>query len=70
MTRKEYDKHHRKPRSLGGSNKARNISKVPSHLHKNWHALFKNWTPERIVQEINKYWLDPDYKIIAIKNES
>ena len=66
MTRKEHDKHHRKPRSQGGSNKPHNISIVPRSKHMAWHLLFQNWTAEEIAAEINSLWLDSDYFMVAV----
>lgn len=59
--------HHRKPKSRGGDNSARNISKVSKVQHRAWHVLFSNMTPEQIADEINEKWIDQDYKMIFIK---
>lgn len=61
--------HHRKPRSLGGTNDRRNLSELPRSRHAAWHTLFQNWTPQMIAEEINERYLDPDYKLIAVKAE-
>jgi len=63
------NKHHRKPRSLGGTDEARNISVVCRDKHAAFHLLFKNHPPERIAMIINNVWLDPDYVFIAVKKE-
>ena len=57
--------HHRKPRSLGGSDADFNISIVDERQHKAWHLLFKNMTPDQIANKINGIYLDPDYKLVA-----
>lgn len=62
-------KHHRRPRSKGGSNADWNISIVPIKKHEAWHILFGNLEADEIVKEINKLWIDPDYEIIAVYKE-
>lgn len=64
--RKEYSFHHRKPRSLGGSNDKGNVSRVPNNKHEYWHGLFSNLNPEQIAQVINDFWLDPDFFMVAV----
>lgn len=64
--RKERDKHHRRPRSIGGTNDTRNISIVPRNKHESWHLLFANCTPAQIAEIINEFWLDPDYFLVAV----
>lgn len=63
----KLSRHHRKPRSLGGSNRASNISEVPEHMHRAWHLLFGNKTPEEIASVINHTWLDPDWQMLAVR---
>ena len=58
--------HHRRPRSLGGDNSERNLIELPRSRHCAWHTLFQNWTPERIADEINNRYLDPDVKFVAV----
>ncbi len=60
-----FDRHHRKPRSIGGGNERKNISFVPRHLHEHWHGLFQNWTAQQIADEINQTWLDPDFIFVV-----
>ena len=59
--------HHKKPQSLGGTDEPRNLSRLPISRHQAWHVLFSNFTPERIAQEINKRYLDPDFEFIVIE---
>lgn len=59
-------KHHRKPRSIGGTNDSKNISMVNEKMHNAWHTLFKNKTPCEIAILINKYWLDPDFTFVCV----
>jgi hypothetical protein len=50
---------------LGGRKEPKNISLLPQKKHQAWHFLFMNYTPERIVDEINDKYLDPDYILIV-----
>jgi hypothetical protein len=60
-------RHHRKPRSLGGTATKTNISRLPPKKHTAWHILFSNLTPEKIAEEINRLYLDPDYQLIVVR---
>ena len=60
-------RHHRKPTSIGGKTNARNCINLPVYLHNAWHALFQNFTPDKIVFMINNYFLDPDYELVLRK---
>ena len=66
---KSVSLHHRKPRSIGGTEEERNKIKLPIKLHRAWHDLFKNWSAERIAQEISERDLDPDYRMVAVKKK-
>ena len=71
MTRKQkkiqgLHRHHRLPKSLGGSNSNRNISFVTQTQHRGWHTLFSNHTAPTICGIINEKWLDPAYKFICV----
>ena len=59
--RRHYDWHHRKPRSLGGSNSDTNVSHVSVSRHRAWHTLFRNYTAHQIAKIINDTWLDPEW---------
>ena len=59
------NKHHRKPRFVGGRNNKRNISFVCKEKHHCWHVLFGIKTAHEIADEINKHWIDPDFKFIV-----
>ena len=63
--REATSRHHRKPRSIQGTNEERNISELPRSRHAAWHALFQNWTAERIADEINRRYLDPDFEFVV-----
>ncbi len=62
-------RHHRKPRSLGGTAAQTNISRLPPKKHDAWHILFRNLEPEQIAEEINRFYLDPDYEFVAVRKE-
>jgi len=57
--------HHRKPKSLGGKREPQNITLLPHKKHRAWHMLFANFPPERIAEEINTKYLDPDYHLVV-----
>ena len=63
----QIDRHHRLPQSLGGGSYARNISYVRHDLHVAYHKLFGNSDPHRVAQILNETWIDPDYKLVAVK---
>lgn len=57
-------RHHRKPRSLGGTSEPENISHVPAKKHAAWHILFRNLPADQIAEEINRTYLDPDFRFV------
>lgn len=57
-------RHHRKPKSLGGTTERKNVSKIPHKKHVAWHVLFGNAPAHRIAEEINRYYIDPDYRLV------
>jgi hypothetical protein len=57
--------HHRKPKSLGGRKEPRNITVLTLEQHRAWHRLFQNMPPERIADEINEKFIDPDFELIV-----
>jgi len=72
MAKKEgakTDRHHRRPRSIGGTNKITNISIVPEKQHKSWHRLFANHEAEIIAEIINHKWIDPQYGFVTVRRE-
>lgn len=64
----ELTKHHRRPKSRNGSDEPANISYVPKKKHMYFHALFGTKSPQQIAEYLTKVWVDPTYKIIAVKN--
>jgi len=65
--RLDLHRHHRRPRSIGGSNKDCNISLVYRDQHTAWHQLFRNFEAEQIAEIINRTWLDPDYEFVCVR---
>lgn len=68
-------KHHRKPRSHGGTNDNRNLSMVTQKRHEAFHYLFmtpdnKCMTPDEIAKTLTDTWIDPDYIIIAVRRDT
>jgi hypothetical protein len=63
-------RHHRKPRSRGGSNQSWNISVVSQKHHDAWHEMFSNLDPFQICEQINRRWLDSDYEFICRRKEA
>ena len=61
---KEYDWHHRRPRSKKGKGD-KNLSRVPVKKHCAWHTLFVNYDAYKIAEIINEVWLDMDFEFIV-----
>lgn len=68
--RKQLTRHHRVPRSKGGSDSDRNISLVPCNKHEAYHLLFANLPPEDVARILNAHWIDPDYELVVQKKDS
>ena len=66
---KSVSLHHRKPRSIGGTEEERNKIILLLKLHRYWHGLFGNWPAARIAQEITERYLDPDYIMVAVRKK-
>ena len=60
-----HTRHHRKPKSRGGSGKRHNIVLVPDNLHKAYHVLFRNLTPHQVAKILTETWVDPEWELIA-----
>jgi len=54
-------RHHRRPKSIGGSDQDWNISVLPEKLHNSWHFLFENMSAFEICKVINEKYLDTRY---------
>lgn len=65
----DIERHHRIPRSRGGSNSPRNLIYVPRKAHGYYHALFGNMTAFEIAQYLNTTWIDPDLKLVVRKRK-
>lgn len=61
--------HHKKCRSNGGTNDPENLSYIKRHLHESWHSLFSNLRPRAIARLINKVYLDPEWRLVAVRKE-
>lgn len=62
-------KHHRRPRSKGGSHLGNNISMIPEKLHQAYHLLFVNWSPQQQCDFLNEHFVDPDYHFVPIPKD-
>lgn len=60
------DRHHRLPRSRGGSNKPDNISIVEQKQHRAWHMIVGNMTAIEVARMLSDTWIDPNYYLIAM----
>jgi len=65
---KPMERHHRLPRSRGGTNNhpKHNIVLVSRVLHRAWHSLFANMTAPEVASAITDCWISPDYYLVAI----
>lgn len=63
---KRMEKHHRLPRSRGGSNDQRNLSEVEQEKHRAYHRLFNNMNAEEVAHHLSEVWIDPDYTLVAV----
>lgn len=57
--------HHRRPRSLQGTDSPENLVQVSDTKHSAWHTLFSNHTPQEIADIINAVWLDPEFVFLV-----
>lgn len=60
------DRHHRLPRSRGGTNTPENISLVPQNLHRAYHTLFGNMMPDTIAKLLTDTWIAKSHYLIAV----
>ena len=64
----QTNRHHRKPKSRGGSNSPENISRVPIRLHHAYNELFgSNPLAHEVARTLSTTWIDPAYDIIVRK---
>lgn len=59
------EEHHRRPKSIGGTDAPANISYVPARLHKHWHTLFGNMNAFQIRDELNLWFAPQRRKVIC-----
>lgn len=64
--RRKLTKHHRLPRSLGGTDTypEGNIALLRNDRHQWWHALFGNFDAQTICRLINQYYIDPRFEVV------
>ena len=55
-------KHHRKPKTNGGTNAERNIVYLRDDLHKAYHLLFGTLPPHQVCKILNEL-IDPDFRL-------
>lgn len=64
--KRDMDRHHRLPRTRGGSNSANNISIVERKLHQAWHQLVGNMNAKETAKMLSDTWIDANYYLVAI----
>jgi hypothetical protein len=66
-----YNKHHRLPRSRGGTDNPDNISIVRKRHHLIFNELFgSNPTAHEVAKILSDVWIDPRYEIIVRRKEN
>ncbi len=70
MARARNTKHHRKPRSVGGTSNHGNISMVTKKEHQAYHVLFSNKNPQEVARILTKKWIDHEWCLIACKKKN
>lgn len=61
-------RHHRLPRSHGGSDYNGNVILVDEKKHRAYHTLFENYSPEVVAQILMDTWLPVGTKLIVVKS--
>lgn len=67
--RPKTDRHHRLPKSRGGTNHPRNLIRLPVELHIAWHTLVGNATAPEAAKILSDY-IDPDYVLVAQRRKT
>ena len=62
---RKQTRHHILPRSKGGTNDPSNIAMVKQGLHRKYHELFNNRTPEEILEFLENYFWGGNTDFIA-----
>ena len=67
----DYNWHHRKPKVHGGSGKINsgNMVEVRVDEHRAFHLLFGTVHAKDIARILNDTWIDPEWKLVAVKKE-
>jgi hypothetical protein len=52
VTKNKISVHHIIPRSRGGENTKKNTIKITRWIHRRWHDLFREMTPEEAIEWI------------------
>lgn len=60
-------RHHRLPRSRGGTDDPSNISVVKQKEHHAWHKLFSNLNPETVADLITQKWIPTNYRMVCVR---
>lgn len=60
------DKHHRLPKSRGGSNSVANIMYVRKDKHTAYHLLVGNSLPEEVARIVSEF-IDPRFVLVAVR---
>jgi len=66
---KEYDIHHRILKSQTVSKVGGFPILVDKKRHNYWHCLFSNMDLTDIVDEMNRFWINPNYEIYIKRRE-
>lgn len=64
--RVKRQRHHRRPKSRGGTDHMDNISMVRPQDHVAFHRLFGNMLADEIAAMLTDVWIDPAYYLVAI----
>ena len=64
---KQITRHHRKPRKLGGTSDARNISLITREKHEAYHLLVNHQDVHEICRILNESFIDPDYLLVPVR---
>lgn len=67
MLQPTQSRHHRCPKSKGGSDFPPNTIRVKHSHHEAWHTLFGNKSPQEIVDDLNNIWFYPEYEVTLVK---
>jgi len=63
---RDMERHHRLPRSRGGSDHITNVSLVEKDLHRAWHRLVGNMNAEEVAAMLTDTWIDANFYLVAI----